>query len=105
MKQIVDTSEILGTMELPEGIHEVCASARAAYDESAKWLVVNLDCFLRAADIRTKEKTLTVDWLPKPETLTESASLEEAVEAARDIFHRWVRKVRQASPSLHQPSF
>jgi len=104
MKRVIDTNEVLGTVELATGACEVCASADASYDESAGRLVVALNSFLRTTDLRAKEQRLSADWLPKPATVTESVGPDETVEAARDIFHRWVRKVRQAAPSLHTPT-
>lgn len=103
MKRVIDTSEILGTVELPTGRHEVCASAVAGYDEGRGHLVVNLSSFLRMEDLREKERQISADWLPKPETVTESVGPEEAGEVARDIFHRWAKKVRQSAPALHGP--
>jgi hypothetical protein len=104
MKRIIDTSEFLGVVDTPEGQREVCAAAEAGYDEEAAKLIVKLDAFLRNADLVSKEKRFSADWLPKPETLTESIGPDESLEVARDIFHRWVRKVRQAAPSLHSPA-
>ena len=100
MKRVIDTSEVLGTVDTAEGVREVCVTADASYDESAARLVVKLDSFLRNMDLVTKEKRFSADWLPKPETLHESVGPDETVEMARDIFHRWVRKVRQAVPAL-----
>lgn len=80
----------------------MCASAEAKYDEEATRLVVKLDAFLRTTDLLAKEKRLPAEWLPKPETVRESVGPDETVEMARDIFHRWVRKVRQAVPTLAQ---
>jgi hypothetical protein len=101
MKRVIDTSEVLGTVELPNGTCEVCATACAEYDEGSSRLVVRLDSFLRTADLRAKEREFSADWLPKAEVVTESVGPEETVDFARDIFHRWVRKVREAAPSLH----
>ena len=101
MKRVIDTSEVLGTVETPEGAREVCVSANANYDEDAGRLVMKLDAFLRNTDLVTKEKRFTADWLPKPETVRESVGPDETVEMAREIFHRWVRKVREAAPTLH----
>lgn len=98
MKRVTDTIEVLGTVETPEGTCEVCASADAQYDEEATRLCVKLEAFLRTAGHLTKEKRLSADWLPKPETVRESVGAEETVEMAHDIFHRWVRKVRHAVP-------
>jgi hypothetical protein len=101
MKRIIDTSEVLGTVDLPTGSCELCAAADANYDEEMNRLLVRLTSFLRTTDLRAKEKQLSATWLPKPETLMESVGSDEALDAARDIFHRWVRKVREAAPALH----
>jgi hypothetical protein len=102
MKHIVNTSEVLGTVETPEGNAELCASADANYDEAAGRLVVKLDTFLRPTGLLVKERHLRATWLPSGETVTESTGREECHEVAREIFHRWVRKVRQTAPALHQ---
>jgi hypothetical protein len=101
MRRIIDTSETLGTVEVPEGQCEVCVSADATFDESAGRLTVTLDAFLRPADFLAKERHFRASWLPKNESLTESVTPEECHEVAREIFRRWVRKVREAAPPLH----
>jgi hypothetical protein len=105
MKRVIDSSEILGTVDLPDGGYEVCASADANFDAETHRLSVCLNAFLRSTDLRITEKQCSADWLPNPETITESVGPDETVEVARDIFHRWVRKVRQAAPSLHSSTF
>jgi hypothetical protein len=100
MKRIVDANEVLGTVEIPQGTCEVCATADANYDESTRRLSVVLDSYLRTTDLRTKERRVTAVWLPKPETVREQVAVEEADEVAHDIFHRWVRKVKEAVPAL-----
>ena len=102
MKRIIDTSEVLGKVEVPEGTCELCASADAGYDEGAGRLEVKLEAFLRPMDLLVKERHFSAVWLPKNETVTESVAREESHEVARDIFHRWVRKVRDAAPALHR---
>jgi hypothetical protein len=101
MKRIIDTSEVLGTVEVPEGASELCASAEASFDEEAGRLLVKLEAFLRPTGLLVKERRFRADWLPKNETVTESVAREECHEVAREIFHRWVRKVREAAPQLH----
>ena len=100
MKHVIDTSEVIGTVETPDGELEVCASAVAQYDEGAGRLRVQLDAFLRTTDLRKKERRLSADWLPRPQTLTEGVGPDETVELAKEIFHRWVAKVREASPTV-----
>jgi hypothetical protein len=105
MKRVIDSSEILGTIDLPNGAHEVCATADASYDENSGKLVVQLNAFLRPVDFLAEEKHLTAAWLPKPQTANEIVAQEETGDVAREIFHRWARKVREAAPSLHRPTF
>jgi hypothetical protein len=100
MKRVIDTSEVVGTVEMPEGECEVCASAIAQYDEDAGRLVTNLDSFLRTTDLRKKERHLTAEWLPRPQTVTEGVGPEETVDVAREVFHGWVAKIREALPAL-----
>jgi hypothetical protein len=101
MKRVIDTSETLGTVEVPEGLCELCASAEEGFDEVASRLVVKLEAFLRPVDLLAKERHFRAGWLPGNETVTESVAREECHEVARDIFHRWVRKVRDSAPQLH----
>ena len=102
MKRVIDTSEALGTVEVPEGLCELCASAEAGFDEVASRLVVKLEAFLRPTDLLVKERHFRAGWLPEDTTVTESVAREECHDLAREIFHRWVRKVRDSAPQLHQ---
>ncbi len=80
MKRVIDTSEVLGTVDMPEGTCEVCVSANADYDEAAARLVVRLDAFLRTTNLRAKEKRFSTEWLPRSETIRESVGPDETVE-------------------------
>src|SRR5262245_9211859 len=102
MKRIIDTSEVLGAVELAEGLCEVCASAEASFDESASWLQVKLGAFLRPSELLAKERRIQATLLPRDEVVTECVAREECHEVAREIFHHWTRKVRDAAPQLHQ---
>jgi len=101
VKHVINTSEILGFVDPPEGRCELCVSADAHFDEEAQRLVVRLEAFLRPADRLAKERHFRARWIPEDETVAESASLEECHDATREIFQRWVRKVREAAPRLH----
>jgi hypothetical protein len=79
---------------------EACATAEALYDEEQSQLIIELDSFLRPADLRFKEEHLPADFLPEKQTLKESVSQDEARELARDIFQRWVRTVRESVSSM-----
>jgi hypothetical protein len=99
MKHVINTSEVLRTVETREGMCELCASADASYDEGAGLVVVKLEAFLRPAGLLVKERHFREPWLPADETITEGVGREECGDMAREIFHGWVRKVRAASPA------
>jgi hypothetical protein len=101
MKQAINTSEVLGVVDLPEGRCELCASSEASFDEGTGRLIVQLEAFLRPSDLRAKERHFRASWIPVDETVSESVGREECHEVAREVFHRWVRKVREAAPPLH----
>jgi len=98
MKQIIQINEVVGTIELTEGRCEVCASVDAHFDEVGARLILDLDCQLRTTDLLSAERQFRTDWLPKKQTLKESAVLDDAVDLAKDVFHGWVRKVRNSIP-------
>ena len=99
MKRIFSSSEIIGSFTRSEREFEVCATAEANFDDGGSKLMLDLDSFIRPVDFRSKEKHLPADWLPKKQSLEESVSQDEAVALAKEIFHRWVGKVRQSVPS------
>ncbi len=102
MKRVIDTSEVLGTVEQPEGLCELCASADAGFEDDSGVLEVRLEAHLRPSGFLAKERHFHTAWLPLNEKIRESCSREESREMAREIFHRWVCKVRQSAPQLHQ---
>ncbi len=99
MKKIISSSEIIGSFTRDKRELEVCATGEADFDEVKSQLTMELDSFIRPVDIRVKEEHLAPEWLPKKEILRESVSREEALDLAKEIFHRWVAKVRQSVPS------
>jgi hypothetical protein len=99
MRKVISLNEIVELLELEEGNDEVCATAEAGYSEAIRSLVVRLDSFVRPVDLLTAEQNLTPGWLPRSDTVRETVLFDEAVPLARDIFKRWVEKVRQSIPS------
>jgi hypothetical protein len=96
MKRIISAIEILGTFAEGEREYEVCATVDAAYEEPRSQLVSTLESFLRPVGVRAKR--LSAEWLPANERVRESMPLEDALGAAREIFHHWVGRVRQSIP-------
>jgi hypothetical protein len=101
--RVIDISEIVGTFGRNGSTTDVCATATGGYDDDAGVLKIKLDSFIRLADVRVRETHETAPWLPRPQTVTERVSRDEAGVLARDIFHRWAARVRGAIPSELQP--
>lgn len=101
MKKVIDTLEVLGTVDWNGEPHELCAEADARYNGSSGKLEVRLEAFLRSTNLLVEERHVTAPWLPATQTLSEGVDPDETVDAAQDIFHGWVRKVRQSAPALH----
>ncbi|HKS38884.1 MAG TPA: hypothetical protein VJW76_16945 [Verrucomicrobiae bacterium] len=99
MRRVISLSEIVELLELEDGWDEVCATAEATYNAATGSIAVRLNSFVRTVDLSTGGRHLAPRWLPRSETVRESVPLDEAVPFARDIFQRWVKKVRQSIPS------
>jgi len=88
--------EIIGTIE--DGRTQVCATAEAMYDHAKEEVSVALDAFTRRASVSDEDVPLPQPWLPKAERVKEHLAHGEMDEFVRDVFHSWVRKVRDAIP-------
>lgn len=97
MRKVLSISEIVQDLDLEMEPRELCASAEADYDEKKSTLVVRLDAFVRQVRHAGSDTCLKPDWLPQGQTLREHVSEEEASEMARDIFHRWTKKIRESA--------
>lgn len=102
MKRVIDITEALGVVATQHGPREVCATGDARYEESKHQLVMDLTSFLRPTDLVAPEYHTTARWMPTPESLRESVDPVDATALAREIFFRWVRRVRAAAPPIHQ---
>ena len=103
MKQILSMSESFGHLDHPAGPCEIHITGEAAHDESAGLLTVALNARLRTLDLLHKERLLPADWLPEARRQTEHVAADEASDAAREIFHSWVRRVRDSIPNAGIP--
>ncbi len=99
MKRVFSTSQIIGPFRRGGQDLEACATGEAQYDEERSKLVMELDSFVRPANLRSKEEHFQTGWLPTKQSFIESVSPDEAPDLARDIFHRWVGTVRQSVTS------
>jgi hypothetical protein len=92
----MSVSEILGTIH--DGTVQVCASAEGEYDHAAEKISVRLDAFTRRASAVEDGAHLPQSWLPHAGEVSEHLPREEADAFVKDVFHSWVRKVRESIP-------
>ena len=86
MRRIISSSEIVGTFRKEGHEYEVCVSAEGNYDDERCQLVMDLESCVRPLGRNGKMDPGSSDWLPKPQSVKESVPLDEAREAARDVF-------------------
>ena len=79
---------------------ELHATLSAHHDPSSHELVAELDAYVCPADAnQMMVARCRPDWLPASQVVRVGCAAEEASDVARDIFHSWVRQVRNAVPS------
>ena len=96
MRKVLSTSEIVRDLDREVEPKELCATAEADYDDGKSTLVIVLDAFVRQVHHASPDVSTRPEWLPKSETLREGVAPDEATDLARDIFHRWTKKVRES---------
>jgi len=77
---------------------DVSAQGDAYYEEATGTLQVNLTAEAEPADDELHTSWPRPKWLPTKQTVTEHLPYEDALEAAKEIFRSWARKVREAMP-------
>jgi hypothetical protein len=104
MRRALHSEEVVGETRTESGPCEVFATVDAEYDEANSRLEASFDAFLCPKDIVERLKPVSASWLPRPEKIRERVGEEEAVEAARSMFHRWAAKVRKAVETGANPN-
>ena len=99
MHGIIDISKVVGTVQISEHTHEVCAEADASFNRSTNELTVKLRSFLHSEEQTHVGETIGAAWLPEPSTGIEHVDAEEASEVAKDMFASWCRKVQASIPN------
>ncbi len=97
-RTLLDTVRIVETREVGHESYEICATARATYDEAAGKMRIVLDAFVRHFEMRGRDEILHPPWLPRSDAVETHVSLEEAPEAAKEIFDSWAHKLCKTIP-------
>lgn len=98
MNTLLDTTKVVGSIEIDGTPHEVCAEAEATFDRPSSMLTVKLHAFLRTLEHTHLGETAAANWLPAADTVTEHVDREEATALAKDVFASWCHKVERAIP-------
>lgn len=98
MKNVISISEVVQSIAWENGAAELCVSAEATFDSLSSQVLVALDSFISPVDISSPGRRVRAPWLLPSESVRASASSDEASAVARDIFHNWVKRVRQTAP-------
>ena len=97
-RTVLDTLRIIDTREVGHDSYEICATAQAIYDDDAREMQINLHSFVRLFEIRGKDQILQPSWLPHADCVKMHVALDEAPEAAKEIFRSWAEKIRKLIP-------
>jgi hypothetical protein len=58
-----------------------------------------LDCFANSETSSDQKKLVLPLTFPSPEIVREKMGRDEAIEAAKEIFESWVRRIRKSAPA------
>ncbi|MCB1276387.1 hypothetical protein [Prosthecobacter sp.] len=95
---LLDTTQVIRTLQFEGAPHEVCAEALASHDRHSNQLTVKLRAFLRAQNQDHIGEVAVPSWLPEPETVIDHVESDEAHEVANDVFGSWKQKVAGRLP-------
>ncbi len=96
MRRVLSTSEVVEILSTPSGAVEVLATGEADYDEDQARMEMRLDSQFRPVDANSAVHPLPAVRLPKKDTVRMGLDWAEALPAARDMFHGWVKRVHQS---------
>jgi hypothetical protein len=91
--RVVYLNEVVNRIEWKGTTFILHATGDAHFNEQTSQLVIQLGCVLEP-EKGPEEEVPAILRLPCPQTEKETVAREEAVEVAKEIFHAWVRRVR-----------
>ena len=101
-RNVLDTIRIVDTREIGHDSYEICATAKASYEEQSGEMQVALDSFVRHFEMRGKDELSHPAWLPRRDLVKTHISWDGAADAAKEIFNAWAHKVQKDIPPPSQ---
>ena len=99
MDRLIYFKEMVARVECKGTTFDVYATADGSFDEKKSQFILELDCFANSEKSSDQEKLVLPLTLPSPETVRETMDRDEAIEAAKEIFESWVRRIRKSAPA------
>jgi|GEM_PF-5479404 len=82
-----------------KALWELHATLEAHYEAAAGAVVAELDAYVCPDDANHMMKDhLRPEWLPGKQVVRVGGEAGETSDIARDVFHSWVRRVRESVP-------
>jgi len=106
MNHSISLGELVGKVPLSlavesesEALGELHATLSAHYEVGAGEVVAELDAYVCPDDANhMMEDRLRPEWLPGKQVVRVGGEAGETSDIARDVFHSWVRRVRESVP-------
>lgn len=95
---LIDTTRVVGHVELDGANHEVCAEATATQEPGTTLVTVKLRAFLRATAQDHLGEMTEPAWLPPSQVVHEHPDPGEAHEWVHEVFASWCHQVASAIP-------
>ena len=95
MRNVLYSSEIIDTIKTKLGPAEVRVIMDAQYDEEKGMLHGKLESFLCSPGTEKRLPRIPEFPLPDPQVITERVGFSEAMDLAKEIFQRAVKKTRE----------
>lgn len=105
MNHSISLGELVKTVPMVvkgvEAMMEVHATLSAHYEQGTQEVVAEVDAYVCPDDAsHMMEDHLRPEWLPSKQVVRVGGEAGETSDIARDVFHSWVRRVRESVPEL-----
>jgi hypothetical protein len=98
MNHSLSLSECVGEIRFESGRARVFATIDADYHADRHEVEVFRKAYITPNDMQHITEHLETTWLPAGDVVKAGCDAYEASDVARDIFHSWVRHVKESIP-------
>ena len=99
MRKISSLRQVIQSASGSNDGWELYATADAKYDPATSTVFVELDSIVQHGGSAPGVDGFRQPWLPAKEVVTRRVPLSEVRDVAREVFQRWIEKVRRTIPN------